>query len=126
MRLLARALNSIERHQDGALTLTWLSRDDFDSASAPDDWSEGIIDHLRAIQGTAVAAVIREPKQDPTTRRISLRSARDGVDVSLIAREGGGGGHKGAAGFSSSLRRDELIVFLRVAVADQVANSAVA
>jgi len=126
VRLLARALGSIERHERGALTLTWLTRDDFDCASAPDDWSEGIIDHLRAIQGTAVAAVIREPKQDPTTRRISLRAARDGVDVSLIAREGGGGGHKGAAGFSSRLPREELLEFIRAAVADQVANSTVA
>lgn len=30
---------------------------------------------------------------------VSLRSAKDEVDVSLIARSKGGGGHKGAAGF---------------------------
>lgn len=122
VRLLAGALSAIERHEDGALTLTWLSRDLFESTGAPDDWSEGVVDHLRAIEGTFVAAVIREPERDPATRRVSLRAAREGVDVSLIAREGGGGGHKGAAGFSSTLPREELIEFLRSSVADQVGN----
>jgi nanoRNase/pAp phosphatase (c-di-AMP/oligoRNAs hydrolase) len=30
---------------------------------------------------------------------VSLRSAKEEVDVSLIAKRKGGGGHKGAAGF---------------------------
>jgi len=126
VRLLAGALAGIERHEGGALTMTWLSRELFERAGASDDWSEGIIDHLRAIEGTSVAAVIREPERDPSVRRVSLRSARDGVDVSLIAREAGGGGHKGAAGFSSDLPREDLVSFLRQAVANQVGNSTVA
>ena len=126
VRLLAGALAGIERHEAGALTLTWLSRDLFVGAGASDDWSEGIVDHLRAIEGTCVAAVVREPERDPSVRRVSLRAARDGVDVSLIAREAGGGGHKGAAGFSSDLPREELILFLRQAVASQVGNSTIA
>ncbi len=34
--------------------------------------------------------------------RISLRSSSDGVSMQEIAREKGGGGHRQAAGFSSS------------------------
>jgi len=111
-RLLGRALNNIERHSDGRLTLTWLSREDFDQVEAIDGWSEGIIDHLRSIEGTEVAAVIREPIGNPEIKRISLRAANDDVDVSRIARAGGGGGHRGAAGFSSELSPEGLREFL--------------
>jgi phosphoesterase RecJ-like protein len=44
---------------------------------------------------------------------VSLRSSHDEVDVSAIARKLGGGGHRQAAGFSSSKSLEELIEFLR-------------
>ncbi len=110
--LLGRALSKMERHADGAVTLVFLSRADFDETGAIDGWSEGVIDHLRAVEGTKVAAVIREPSATPENRRISLRAAVDDVDVSAIARAGGGGGHPGAAGFSSTLEPSELISFI--------------
>ena len=51
-----------------------------------------------------MVALIREPPRDEgPARRISLRSSRDEVDVSAIARAAGGGGHRQAAGFSSEL-----------------------
>jgi oligoribonuclease NrnB/cAMP/cGMP phosphodiesterase (DHH superfamily) len=39
-------------------------------------------------------------------RQVSLRSAEDGLDVSVIAAKFGGGGHKHAAGFSHPLDGD--------------------
>jgi len=120
VRLLATALTALERYDDGNLSLTFLDRAAFENADAADDWTEGIVDHLRAIAGTAVAAVIREPTNNPSSRRVSLRASREGVDVSEIARAGGGGGHKGAAGFSSEMHRDELVEFLRSEVAAQL------
>jgi phosphoesterase RecJ-like protein len=110
--LLGRALSKMERHAGGAVTIAFLTRQDFDECSAIDGWSEGVIDHLRALEGTKVAAVVREPQADPSTRRVSLRAAVDDVDVSSIARAGGGGGHPGAAGFSSTLDPEELIKFI--------------
>jgi nanoRNase/pAp phosphatase (c-di-AMP/oligoRNAs hydrolase) len=60
-----------------------------------------VIDHLRAIEGVRVAAVIREPRADGGARRkVSLRSAQPEVDVARIAHAGGGGGHAMAAGFA--------------------------
>jgi phosphoesterase RecJ-like protein len=110
--LLGRALSKLQRHAGGAVSLVFLTRSDFDECEALDGWSEGVIDHLRAIQGTKVAAVIREPSGNPDNRRISLRAATDEVDVSAIARAGGGGGHPGAAGFSSDLAPDALVNFI--------------
>lgn len=37
---------------------------------------------------------------------VSLRSVEDGADVSVIARERGGGGHRGAAGFEAKTFED--------------------
>ena len=42
-------------------------------------------------------------------RKVSLRATDDDVDVSVIARAQGGGGHRRAAGFSTTLELDELI-----------------
>jgi phosphoesterase RecJ-like protein len=42
------------------------------------------------------------------------------VDVSRIAREQGGGGHRQAAGFSTHMTWDELVAFLRREIAAQL------
>jgi phosphoesterase RecJ-like protein len=60
-----------------------------------------------------MVALIREPPRDEgPARRVSLRSSHDEVDVSAIARQVGGGGHRQAAGFSSSREIGEIIDFL--------------
>ncbi|HET6447595.1 MAG TPA: bifunctional oligoribonuclease/PAP phosphatase NrnA [Conexibacter sp.] len=121
--LLARALGQIERHDDGRLALTRLTRADFAEIGAEENYSEGVVDHLRAIEGTAVAALVRDRlgAADPEQRKVSLRAADDRVDVSAIARVQGGGGHRQAAGFSTTLPWDELVAFLREQVAAQLA-----
>ena len=61
-----------------------------------------------------MAVLIREPpRSDGPPRRISLRSATDEIDVSAIARKSGGGGHRQAAGFSSTASIDEITDFVR-------------
>ena len=52
--------------------------------------------------------------------KVSLRATDDDVDVSVIARAQGGGGHRRAAGFSTTLEPDELVAFLREAIAAQL------
>ena len=60
-----------------------------------------------------MVALIREPpRDDGPAYRVSLRSSRDEVDVSAVARKAGGGGHRQAAGFSSEDSVEELIAFL--------------
>jgi phosphoesterase RecJ-like protein len=124
LELLARGLASVQRYDDGLLTLTQLTRDDYASTGADESYSEGVVDHLRSVEGTAVAGLVRElltagdgaqPK-----RKVSLRATDDRVDVSRIARAGGGGGHRRAAGFSTELAYPELVEFLRSEVARQL------
>jgi phosphoesterase RecJ-like protein len=123
LALLARGLANIQRYDGGRLTMTELSKLDFVETGAEESYSEGVIDHLRAVEGTAVAALVRERMGDTNgdrLRKVSLRSSNDQVDVSAIARVQGGGGHRQAAGFSTALEWDELVGFLREAVAQQV------
>jgi phosphoesterase RecJ-like protein len=53
-------------------------------------------------------------------RKVSLRATDDRVDVSAIARELGGGGHRRAAGFSTDLDFGELVAVLRSQLAKQL------
>jgi phosphoesterase RecJ-like protein len=123
LALLARGLANVERYDDGRLTLSALSATDFSDSEAQESFSEGVIDHLRAVEGTQIAALIRDRLGGPDvagTRKVSLRSGSDGIDVSVIARAQGGGGHKQAAGFSTALTHDELVRFLREQLAAQL------
>ena len=122
LALLATALEHLQRFDAGELTLSWLSAEDFERAEAEETYSEGIIDHLRAVQGTRVAALVRELSSGERKGqyKVSLRATDDAVDVSAIARAQGGGGHRRAAGFATTLELDELIVFLRGAIASQL------
>jgi phosphoesterase RecJ-like protein len=114
LKLLARALERARLYEGGRLVISHLVRDDFAEVGAEEPYSEGIIDYLRQVEGAELVALIREPPTDGgPTRRISLRSSRDEVDVSAIAREAGGGGHRQAAGFSSELPVEEIVAFIR-------------
>jgi phosphoesterase RecJ-like protein len=125
LALLARALAQVERHDGGALTIARVTREDFDATGAEDSYTEGIIDHLRSVEGTKVAALAREIAVDGDVRhsKVSLRSTDGEVDVSAIARAGGGGGHRQAAGFSTELDDEQLAAFLREQIAAQLALS---
>jgi phosphoesterase RecJ-like protein len=122
LTLMAIALGHLQRYDDGELTVAALSAEDFDRSGAEDHYSEGIVDQLRAVRGTKVAVLVRELRTGERRgqHKVSLRATGEDVDVSLIARAQGGGGHRRAAGFSTALELDELIAFLRPAVAAQL------
>ncbi len=61
----------------------------------PED-NEGLIDHIRSVQGVVVAAFFEELGDERI--RISLRSKSPKADVSKICGQFGGGGHTLAAG----------------------------
>jgi bifunctional oligoribonuclease and PAP phosphatase NrnA len=123
LALLARGLAKVQRYDGGQLTITELNAQDFSESGAEESYSEGVVDYLRAVEGTTVAALIRERSgdHDGDPRKVSLRATDDRVDVSQIARAVGGGGHRQAAGFSTSMDREEVVDFLRRGMAEQLA-----
>jgi phosphoesterase RecJ-like protein len=113
LRLVSRALDGIERHCGERLVITDVTAADYEASGAGEEMTEGIIDHLRSVEGCKVAALIRDQSdRGRAARKVSLRSSGGEIDVSAIARKHGGGGHKRAAGFSTDLEVDELVTFL--------------
>ncbi|MFL5842777.1 MAG: DHH family phosphoesterase [Thermoleophilaceae bacterium] len=119
LQLLARALAGVRRYDNGRLTVAHLSRGDFGETGALESDSEGVVDHLRSVEGTAVAALIRD-LVDRNGRKVSLRSTDGAVDVSVIARSLGGGGHRQAAGATTELPLEDLIDHIRAGVTEQL------
>ena len=111
-----------ERYDDGAVTLAHLDKGDYEETGALETDSEGVVDHLRAVEGTKVAVLVRELLGRRPVRDAQGEPSRHRrqVDVSSIARAFGGGGHPQAAGFSTAVPYPELVDQLRGHVRDQL------
>ncbi len=64
LKLLARALDRASLYEGGGLVVSYLLKDDFAEVGAEEPYSEGIIDHLRSVEGSEMVALIREPPRD--------------------------------------------------------------
>jgi phosphoesterase RecJ-like protein len=114
LKLLARALARAEVLEGGRIVVSHLLRTDFAEVGASEPYSEGIIDYLRAVEGAELAVLIREQlNHGAPAYKGSLRSSIDELDVSVIARRFGGGGHRQAAGFSTDTRLEEIVDQIR-------------
>lgn len=114
LKLLGRALEHAQPYEGGRLVVAHLYRSDFTDAGATEPFSEGVIDYLRQAEGAEVVGLIREPPPHAggPRWRVSLRSRREDIDVSAIARGSGGGGHRQAAGFSHDGPLEAIIEFI--------------
>jgi phosphoesterase RecJ-like protein len=121
LHLVARAIERVERVDDCRLAVTYISAEDYSETGANESLTEGIIDHVRSLEGAEVAAMIRDKTDGGAyARKVSLRSATGTVDVSAIAQRHGGGGHRRAAGFSTDLSYQELLEMLCTEVRAQL------
>ena len=96
VKLLQRVYNKFKLIDDNQIAYFWLKKEDFDKTGATASDTEGLIDHVRAIEPVVVACVFEE--LEPELTRISLRSKDRNVNVSDVAGLFGGGGHQAAAG----------------------------
>jgi len=95
LKLLGYILERAHYIQDCGLVYSYVFDEDFKRAGAAMTDTENFIDYLRTAREAAVAAIIKETADGKL--KISLRS-KGTIDVGAIAREGGGGGHRNAAG----------------------------
>jgi phosphoesterase RecJ-like protein len=87
--LLQRALATIRRFDDGTITMLHLTADDFEQTGAVENDSEGIIDHARAVEGTAVAVLVRASARSrcaPPTAASTSRRSRAASAAAVTAR----------------------------------------
>lgn len=96
VELLRELLATMQFAAGGRVARFTLSRDTATALGARPEDNEGLIDHIRAIEGVVVAAFFEELPEGKV--RISLRSKNEKVDVAAICQQFGGGGHTLAAG----------------------------
>ncbi len=95
-RLLKHVYNKFKLTHGDRIAYFWLKKADLSRTGAETNDTEGLIDHIRAIEPVVVACVFEE--LEPELTRISLRSKDKRVNVSEICGQFGGGGHPAAAG----------------------------
>jgi bifunctional oligoribonuclease and PAP phosphatase NrnA len=96
VRLLKHLYSHFHLTHDNQIAYLWLKQKDFARTGAERSDTEGLIDHIRAIEPVVVACIFEEV--EPELTRVSLRSKSAKVDVNGIAAQFGGGGHVAAAG----------------------------
>ena len=95
-RLLKHVYSHFRLTQENKIAYFWLKQADLARTGAESNDTEGLIDHIRAIEPVVVACVFEEI--EPELTRVSLRSKNALVNVSDICGQFGGGGHPAAAG----------------------------
>jgi phosphoesterase RecJ-like protein len=95
LRLLGRIMDNLELSQEGRLALSQITLADLEKVGAGPADLEQAVETLRLIPGVEVSALFRQTPKGAV--KVSMRS-RGKVDVSRVAIELGGGGHKSAAG----------------------------
>lgn len=92
-RLLGQALQVMAH--DEQIVWTHVSQAMYQATGADDDASADVTDYLSALGGFRASALFKERRDGAV--KVSLRSAPP-VDVSIVAQQFGGGGHRQAAG----------------------------
>ena len=94
---------------DSRLVFSYVCDEDLKATGASLSDTESFIDYLRVAREAEVAAILKETPEGKL--KISLRS-KGTVDVGSIAREGGGGGHRNAAGFTTDKSLDDAVAWI--------------
>ncbi|GMU78824.1 MAG: hypothetical protein AMXMBFR46_16180 [Acidimicrobiia bacterium] len=113
LKLLGEALARAELVRERRFVWTAVTQDMLARHGVTLDEVEGLIDILRRAEEAEVTCVLKE--EEDGTVRVSLRSL-GAVDVRRVAEAHGGGGHRFAAGFTSSLDIPTLVARITAAV----------
>lgn len=101
LRLIREMLETLEYHADGAIAVMWLTQPMFVMSDAAPSDSEDLVNEPLMVESVVVSVLLTEMPDGLI--RVNFRSrspeltGRD-VDVSALAREFGGGGHRRASG----------------------------
>jgi phosphoesterase RecJ-like protein len=96
----------------GEIAWTVLSRADFKKTGASDSDADSVSEKIRSIQGVKIAILFRE--KNSREWRVSLRS-KDGINLTSLAEQFGGGGHISAAGCTIPKKQKTLCLLLKSA-----------
>ncbi len=106
LRLLGRVLDTLRLDHGGKIAGVYALRRDMEELNLGPDDMEMFIEYPRSVIGAEVAYLLRE-EDDKHLVKGSLRANVD-VDVSAVATQLNGGGHKKAAGFRVDGRLEQI------------------
>jgi phosphoesterase RecJ-like protein len=113
LKLLGEALEQAELVREQRFVWTAVTQDMLRRHDVTLDEVEGLIDIVRRTSEAEVTCVLKEEPDGSV--RVSLRSLGD-VDVRRIAEANGGGGHRFAAGFTSTLDIPSVVARIQAAL----------
>ena len=113
LRLQAWMVEHMELFDDGKLAIVAIPRAVEELLGVTDDDVDNISSYPRTVEGVCMAATLRQSKTGET--KISLRAV-PGYDAAAVCGCFGGGGHKGAAGATTSLPLEEAAKAVKAAM----------
>jgi phosphoesterase RecJ-like protein len=113
LRLVGEVLGRAELHPEKSLVWAAVSQFDLAAHGVTFEELEGLIDILRRTREAEVTCILKEAADGAW--RVSLRSVGE-VDVAAVAQANGGGGHRFAAGFTSSSTPAETVARIAAAL----------
>lgn len=97
LHLAAKVMSRIATFEGGKISYSYVTDADFRACGVPVSECDGLVDLVRCVEGSEVALFLKEVPGGQV--RGNLRSKSD-KDISGIARQMGGGGHRAASGFT--------------------------
>ncbi|NCN07834.1 hypothetical protein GW933_04090 [Candidatus Falkowbacteria bacterium] len=97
LHLWGKVLSRMKSDASGEIVYAYIKEDEYREYNIAEEELDGLTNFLNVICDVKLVALFRI---GPDYTRVSMRTNRDDVDLSLIAQRNGGGGHKKAAGFS--------------------------
>ena len=105
MELLSQSIQNLKLIENNQIILSHISSQDIDNIHATQNDCSGIVNKLATISNSKLVCFIY-PVND-IEHYVSLR-AKNGYNVSIIAKKYGGGGHTGASAFLSTLTINDI------------------
>ena len=116
MKLQSEIIKRIELFTDHSLVVSYVLQEDYNKYNIEESEVDFLIDSIRLVKESNIALLLKE--QPDKSFKGSLRSRTD-LDVQQIASIFGGGGHKAASGFSTTLSMEEIITKVKNAIRSQ-------
>ncbi|KKQ27612.1 MAG: MgpA protein [Candidatus Magasanikbacteria bacterium GW2011_GWC2_37_14] len=97
LKLWGTVLSRLSKHEELDIVYTYLTKNDFNNLEINENEIEGIANFLNNLGEGRASLILKELSNKKI--KGSLRTTNDNIDVSVIAKTLGGGGHKKASGF---------------------------
>lgn len=113
------ATDNMEVFADGKAVISSISLEEMNSVSASYDQIDTCIDRIRIVEGTEIAAFLKE--KEPNVIKLSLR-AKSYADVNRVASALGGGGHEKASGATLNMPLKDAMETVKKEIINELAR----